>query len=53
MSIKSLVPGEEVAGLRTVVTSESPESSAELWAAAAAAAAAAAKVEVSLLRAML
>lgn len=52
MSIKSLVPGEEVAGLRTVVTSESPESSAELWAAAAAAAAAA-KVEVSLLRAML
>ena len=47
MSIKSLVPGEEVAGLHTVVTSESPESSAELWAAAAA------KVEVSLLHAML
>lgn len=33
-TIKSLLPGEEVAGLYTAVTSESPESSAELWAAA-------------------
>lgn len=37
MSIKSLLPGEEVAGLYTVVASESPESGTELWAAAAAA----------------